>query len=306
MKKNIVNIMKNIIFLLFFSWILYFFSKTIYINYDKIKVFQFHLDIFYFIISIIFYFFFFLSLTFLWKYLLGEKKITFQEIFYINSVSWISKYLPGKVAIILSKVLYLSKRWISKRESFISCVYEQIFQIIASFLISFPFIIYYFLWTQNSSYILLSWIFFLWFTLAIHPFIFNNTLNILLKILKKEPVEKKQFLWVFSIIKYIFWYSLSMILKGLSFVFLVFSITSIWIWDIPFLIFAWVFAGVVGIVSVFAPNGLWVREWVLAFLLQFILPVEISIIISILSRLWSTLCDGLIWLYVGGEKLRNK
>lgn len=298
--------MKNIIFLLFFSWILYFFSKTIYTNYDKIKDFEFSFNFMYLFISIIFYFLFFLSLTLLWKYLLNEKKIAFRDIFYINSVSWISKYLPGKVAMILTKVLYLSEKWITKRTSFISCIYEHIFQIIASFLISFPFIIYYFLWTQNSSYILLSWIFFLWFTLAIHPFIFNNTLNILLKILKKEPVEKKQFLWVFSIIKYIFWYSLSMIVKGLSFVFLVFSITSIWIWDIPFLIFAWVFAGVVGIVSVFAPNGLWVREWVLAFLLQFILPVEISIIISILSRLWSTLCDGLIWLYVGIEKLKIK
>lgn len=306
MKKNIVNIIKNIIFFLFLTGILYFFSKTIYINYDKIKDFEFHFNLPYLFLSVIVYFLFFLSLSVLWKYLLGEKKISFREIFYINSVSWISKYLPGKVAIILTKVLSLSEKWIPKRTSFISCVYEQIFQIIASFLISFPFIIYYFLWTQNSSYVLLSWIFFLWFIVSIHPFVFNNALNILLKILKKEPVEKKQFLWIFAIIKYIFWYSLSMIVKGLSFVFLVFSITNVWIWDIPFLIFAWVFAGVVGIVSVFAPNGLWVREWVLAFLLQFILPVEISIIISILSRLWSTICDGLIWLYVGIEKLKIK
>ncbi len=305
MNKKYLNILKNIIFFLFFGGILYFFSKTIYINYDKIKDFELHFNFLYLFLSILFYFLFFFSLTILWKYLLWEKKITFGEIFYINSVSWISKYLPGKVAMIVTKVLYLNEKWIPKRTSFISCIYEHIFQIIASFFISFPFIIYYFLGTENNSYIWLSWIFFAWFIISIHPFIFNNWLNILLKILKKEPVEKHHFLGIFSIIKYIFWYSLSMIIKGISFAFLVFSITSVWIWDIPFLIFAWVFAGVVGIVSIFAPNWLWVREWVLAFLLQFILPVEISIIISIFSRLWSTLCDWIIWLYVGIEKFKK-
>lgn len=305
MDKKGLHILKNIIFFLFFGGILYFFSKTIYINYDKIKDFQFNLNIFYFILSIIFYFLFFLSLTFLWKYLLWEKKITFKEIFYINSVSWISKYLPGKVAVIVTKVFYLHERWVPKRTSFISCIYEHIFQIIASLAVSFPFIIYYFLGTENNSYIWLSVLFFIWFLISIHPFIFNNALNILLKLLKKDWVEKHHFLGIFSIIKYIFWYSLSMIIKGLSFVFLVLSVTSIWIWDIPFLMFAWVFAGVVGIVSVFAPNWLWVREWVLAFLLQFILPVEISIIISIFSRLWSTLCDWILGIYVGIEKLKK-
>lgn len=300
-----LSLLKNIIFFAFFAGIVYFFSKTIYVNYDKIKDFEFSFNIPYLLLSIIFYFLFFLSLTVLWKYLLWEKKISFREIFYINSLSWISKYLPGKIAMILTKVLYLNEKWIPKRTSFISCIYEHIFQIIASFFISFPFIIYYFSGGENNNYIYLSIVFFIWFIVSIHPFIFNNGLNILLKILKKEPVEKKQFLGISSIIKYLFGYSLSMIVKGISFAFLVLSITSIGVWDIPFLIFAWVFAGVVGIVSIFAPNGLWVREWVLAFLLQFILPVEISIIISILSRLWSTLCDGVIGLYVGIEKFRK-
>ena len=41
MDKKALYILKNIIFFLFFGGILYFFSKTIYINYDKIKDFQF-------------------------------------------------------------------------------------------------------------------------------------------------------------------------------------------------------------------------------------------------------------------------
>lgn len=306
MKKQYLNIIKNIIFYLFLTWIIYFFSKTIYTNYDKIKNFEFEFNFFYLILSVVFYFLFFLSLTVLWKYLLWEKNISFREIFYINSLSWISKYLPWKIAMIITKVLYLNEKWIPKRTSFISCIYEHIFQIIASFFVSFPFIIYYFYWWENSNYLYLSIIFFIWFLISIHPAIFNNWLNILLKILKKEPVEKKQFLWIFSITKFLFWYSLSMIIKWISFAFLVFSLTSVWIWDIPFLIFTWVFAWVVWIVSIFAPNWLWVREWVMAFLLQFIMPVEISIIISIFSRLWSTFCDWIIWIYVWIEKINNK
>lgn len=307
MNKKIFWYLKNIIFILFFAGVIYFFWKTIYTNYDKIKDFEFHFNFFYLFLSIITYLIWYISLWVLWKFLLPKlPKISWKDIFYINWVSWISKYLPGKVAMIVTKVLFLNERWMPKRTAFISCIYEHIFQIIASFFISFPFIIYYFLWTQNESYIFLSVVFFIIFLLWIQPFVFNNALNILLKILKKEPVEKKEFLWITSILKFIWWYSISMILKWISFLILVLSVTSVWIWDFPFLIFAWVFAGVVWIVSVFAPNGLWVREWVLVFLLQFILPVEISIIISILSRLWSTLVDGIIGIYIWVEKLKQK
>ncbi len=302
-----INIGKKIAFILFFVATLYFFWKTISNNYQAVLEYNFSFDIWFLLLSILIYILFYISLTWLWYILLPEReKVLKKEILYINTISWISKYLPGKVAMIITKVLYLEKKGISKRRSLISCIYEHIFQIIASLVVSFPFIFWYFLGTQESNYIILSGLFFIGFLIFIHPKVFNPLLNIGFRLLKKEPVHENEFLWFLSIIQYLAWYCISMIIKWFSFVFLVMSMTSIWIWDVSFLLFAWIFAWVVGIVSIFAPNGLGVREWVLVFLLSFILPVEIAIIISVVSRLWSTLCDWLIWLYIPWFNMNKK
>lgn len=303
--KTILNILKKIIFYVFFIWIFYFFWKSIYNNLDKVLNYDFKFNYSFLILSIVFYILFYLWLTILWKFLLPKNNIRFKEILYINTVSWISKYLPWKLAIIVTKVLYLNEKWIGKRYGFISCIYEQIFQIVGSIFISIPFIFYYFLGTDNNYYTYLSILFFVWFVVSIHPYIFNNVLNIWFRILKKEPLTKTDFLSTISILKYIGSYSIVMIIKWLSFLLLVLSIVYIPVADYTFLVFAWIFAWVIWIISIFAPNWLWVREWVLVFLLNFILPLEISIIISVVSRLWSTIVDGIIWLYILYFKIRK-
>lgn len=316
MNKTIFKIAKKIIFYIFFILIIYFFSKTLYQDFDSIENWDFSINYYYLFLSSFIYLVFFISLWVLWKYLLFNnldkksynKKPSYRNLIYINSISWISKYLPWKVAMILTKVLYLKDNfWINKKTTFISCLYEHIFQIISSFLLSFPFIIYHFSGSENESYIYLSSISFVLLLIFIHPRVFNRVLNKLLKILKKDEVKKENFLSIFQIAKYLLWYSLSMIVKWLSFLFLVMSVISVTsIADISFFIFAWIFAWVIWIVSIFAPNWLWVREWVLVFLLQFIIWLEIAIIISVLSRLWFSLCDILIWAYVWYEKYIRK
>ena len=322
------NYIKNILFYLFFLWILFFFWRTLLENFGEIKDYNFQINILYLFASLITFLIFFWSLGELWWRILinstnqlslswilslkskGKRQksahISNTEIHYINAISWISKYIPGKVAMVATKVLYLEKKWITKKESFISCLYEHIFQIISSFLLSLPLIIYYFWWTQNDIYVLLSSLSLIVWIIIIHPYVFNKALNFSLKLFKKSPLEKKHFLSLSQILKYILGYSISMILKWISFVFLVASITQIWwVQDIVFYTFAWIFAGVIWIISIFAPNGLWVREWVLTLILTLVLPLEIAILISIWSRLWFSLCDGVIGVGILWVKLRK-
>ncbi len=293
-------------FYTFFFWILYFFWKTLYSNFVEIKDFDFQINSFYLFLSLLSFLTFFYSLWILWKGLLNKDQITNSHIHYINAISWISKYIPWKVAMIATKVLYLEKKWITKKESFLSCLYEHIFQIISSFLLSLPFIIYYFWWTQHNIYVILSSLSLMIWISIIHPFIFNKTLNFLLKLFKKTPLDKKYFLPLKQILKYLFWYSLSMILKWISFVFFVASLTQVSsINDIVFYAFAWIFAWAIWIIAIFAPNWLWVREWVLTLLLTLVLPLEIAILISVWSRLWFSLCDWVIGLWILWMKLRK-
>jgi uncharacterized membrane protein YbhN (UPF0104 family) len=48
------------------------------------------------------------------------------------------------------------------------------------------------------------------------------------------------------------------------------------------------FASLIGMLSVFVPSGLGVREGILIFMLSQIMPVEVAIIISVSARLWFT------------------
>ena len=50
-------------------------------------------------------------------------------------------------------------------------------------------------------------------------------------------------------------------------------------------------AGTIGILALFAPSGIGVRESVLAVLLPVIMPVSYAAVIVIISRLWETMIE---------------
>jgi hypothetical protein len=50
-------------------------------------------------------------------------------------------------------------------------------------------------------------------------------------------------------------------------------------------------AGAVGILSIFAPSGLGVRESVQLLLLPLVMPAEVGLVVTIAARLWSIAVD---------------
>jgi uncharacterized membrane protein YbhN (UPF0104 family) len=55
------------------------------------------------------------------------------------------------------------------------------------------------------------------------------------------------------------------------------------------------FSSTLGLIALFAPSGLGVREGALVYLLGFIMPTPVAVILSILTRIWMTLIEiGLI------------
>jgi hypothetical protein len=283
----------------FLIWIAYFFWVTLFENFEKLQGFDISPNYSYLFVSLVIFLVFFFSLWVLWQYILNSPHIITRDIHYINAVSWISKYIPWKVAMIATKVLYLKKKWIPKKVSFISCLYEHAFQIISSFVLCLPFIAYYFWWTPQSHYVYLSWIAIIFWILILHPIVFNRLINYGLSLLKKPLLNSWHFLSWKQIFWYTLWYAFSMILKWISFVFFVASITPISTFqEVIFYSFAWIFAWVIGILAIFTPNGIGVREWVLTALLTLLLPIELAILLSIWSRVWFSLCDGVIWLWV--------
>jgi hypothetical protein len=58
-----------------------------------------------------------------------------------------------------------------------------------------------------------------------------------------------------------------------------------------FLAGAFSFASMLGILALFAPSGLGVREGVLALFLRRIMPESVALVVSVASRVWVTLVE---------------
>lgn len=87
------------------------------------------------------------------------------------------------------------------------------------------------------------------------------------------------------------------VVNGVGFYLLIISVTSYSPRYLPLAAGAFVLAGVVGMISVFAPAGLGVREGVLVAILQTTMPVELAVLISVAARVWATVIDVVL---VGG------
>ena len=66
-------------------------------------------------------------------------------------------------------------------------------------------------------------------------------------------------------------------------------------------------SAIIGIISIFAPSGIGVREGVMILGLGLIMPNEYAVIIGVVSRLWATVAE--LILVLGGfsaEKIRKR
>lgn len=104
-------------------------------------------------------------------------------------------------------------------------------------------------------------------------------------------------------------FAVTFTLNGLGLYLLIISLTSYSVGYLPLVMGAFALAGVIGIVSVFAPAGLGVREGILVAVLQTTMPVEMAALVSLVARVWAVAVDLLVvggsfaFDYVSGERL---
>jgi uncharacterized membrane protein YbhN (UPF0104 family) len=75
-----------------------------------------------------------------------------------------------------------------------------------------------------------------------------------------------------------------------------------------FLTGALAISSTLGLIAIFAPSGLGVREGALVYILSFMMATPVAVIISILTRVWITLIEiGLIGMvYLIGQLQQGK
>lgn len=221
--------------------------------------------------------------------------------------SQLGKYLPGKVWLLLGRFYLYDSRGKSRKAITVALYLEAVTLIMAAglvFLLSLLFlkeVESFTLGIPLPGVILL----FLLCLFSLHPRVLEKIFNTVLVRLKREPfhipISYPQILWILTVCV------LSWVIGGVGFYVFVDSVWNISFEHILFLTGALAISSTVGLLALFAPSGLGVREGVLVYLLSSIMPGSVAVILSILTRLWMTLIEiGLIGVVYLLDKFRKK
>ena len=271
--------------------VFYFLISFFLDNYNQIKNVEITFDYLYLFVSISFFSVFLVNLALIW-YLITKIfgcNLGIQRTIVYWFYSMLGKYIPGKLFLILGRVYLYDKNKIDNKKIIFSIALEIVCGLVAALIvaqISIPFLI-----NAGATVIDIKYFYILIILTLItaHPKIIIFLVNIYNKISKKPELSIN--IKYSNVLLIILLFSINYFVLGLAFYYLVTSIYFISIENYLFLTSAYVLAGTIGILALFAPSGIGVRESVLAVLLPIIMPVSYAAVIVIISRLWETLIE---------------
>ena len=209
--------------------------------------------------------------------------------------SQLGKYLPGKVWLLLSRFYFYESKGKSKKAISIALYFETVTVIAAACLIFLAALIF-----HNEKWPISPWGQSVWLFpllllgfVSLHPRVLQKILNWVLIRFKREPlslsISYSDILWI------LFVCIISWIVGGIGFYFFVNSVYPMAPQYILFLTGALAISSTLGLIALFAPSGLGVREGALVYILSFMMATPVAVILSVLTRIWMTLIEiGLI------------
>ena len=288
MKKKLIQAVKIIFFLL----VLFFLGKYFLENWEEIQQIQWNINTGNLILSFLLYFCYIITLASLWHYItkLNQCEISHYDavIAYLYSIP--GKYIPGKVFMLAARFPPYEKQNKPLRKITICFLLENACTLLGA---AFLFLMSLFFFPNDllEKYKYWTILLIILFFICIHPKILNFFLKILGKLAKKDmeiPVTYPEML------KTVLFFILNWLVAGAGFYLLVKSV-----YPVP--ASQWLYTGgiyglstIIGILALFAPSGLGVREGILTAGLCLIMPEEYALTISLISRLWQTVAEILL------------
>jgi len=274
-----------------------FLGKMVWNNWNQVKDVPFTLQLIPFILSTLIFAFSYFIQVWAWYMITLKMGIaipireTLESWFY----SQLGKYLPGKIWVLLGRIYYYESRGKSKKSISVALYFEMVTVLMAGGFIFLASLIFFgeigpfYSWGQTGWLIPL----FLLGLVILHPSLLQKILNWVLVRLNREPISLSisylDVLWILFIC------IVAWMVGGIGFYLFIDSVYPVAPQFILFLTGALAISSTLGLIAVFAPSGLGVREGVLVYLLSFIMATPVAVIISILTRLWMTLIEiGLI------------
>lgn len=302
-----MKIINHKIFRTIFAWaiiglIVYFFGKALINNWGQLQDVGLSFNI-WSVLSIIFFAFAVVWTGVLWGKLISQlsnKPVSAEEAIKVHSLSWILKYIPGQAGSLLNKISWAQKNGYSKKLVTVTFLYEHAFLIFASLLLSVPIILVSFFdkASENIS-IFAPMLLALPLLLLVDQKVFYTLLNYLFKVLKRKPIDKEYILKSKQLFYYVLQFLGPRLLNGIGFIFVAASIIHVPEQAYMGLAATYILAGAVGLLAIFVPSGLGVREAVIVLFASQYFSIEVAIVLSLLARLYATLSDAVVALIYG-------
>jgi hypothetical protein len=240
--------------------------------------------------AVLFYFLYKITLASLWHYLtkLNQCGISYFKAITAYLYSILGKYIPGKVFMLLARIPAYEEEGAPIRKVTVCFFLENICTLLGAaflFLISLLFFPNDLLADYKWAAILLVIAFFI----CINPKILNFFLRIVGKIMKKEDMEIP--ITYPQMLRVVLLFIGNWLIVGVGFYMLTCSIYAIPVSELLYAAGVFGLSCIIGILAVFAPSGLGVREGILVLGLSLIMPEEYAVLISVVSRLWMTVSE---------------
>ncbi len=285
-KKKIMKVIKT----LFLIAVAYFLIRYFVRNTEDIKELDIRLDWGVFLVSMLFYFLYKITLATLWHYItvLNQCNIKLKDAVRVYLYSILGKYIPGKVFMLAARLPAYSDAGIPVRKPTICFFIENVCTLLGA---AFLFLISLFFFPNDllQEYMWFVVAFIVLFFIMINPQIINFLLRRFGKFIKKDDLEiPMTYGQMFQVVAL---FIANWFIVGIGFYMLARSIYPVPASQLLYAGGIFGLAAIIGIISIFAPSGIGVRESVIIAGLLLIVPEQYAVIISVVSRLWGTIAE---------------
>lgn len=230
---------------------------------------------------------------------LGAKNLdkAKRQLIYVFAKSWMGRYIPGTAPWILGKIYFASKHGISKNKLAVSSLLEGGLQIAVTMATAFVVLLF----DSRLDVIginlkVVMIVALVGLAVAVSPPVFNRIISIIHKLVRKKNIGKEHLASKETIAKAAASFVISAILSGVSIFFIVKAIDPTLNYsDMLFVFGAANLSGALGMLAIFVPSGIGVRDGIFLALLSVIMPTELALLATVASRLWNVVLDVLFF-----------
>ncbi|TKJ40208.1 hypothetical protein CEE36_09745 [candidate division TA06 bacterium B3_TA06] len=298
--KILKKIIRWIIQILAIGAIGFFLVRTVVRNWHEVADFPWHFNPWLLIASFALLAGTLLFMIVLWRWLLIRlgARISLGSAFRIFSLSSLGRYLPGKVWQVAGMVYLGRKEGVRAEAGVWAAVLAQILAVLSGILLTFAAL---FVEQERMLAPLLARLgirsISLWWLLLpiavilglLHPRIIERITNWILRLLKREPIRFE--LSYPGLLGFFLLYLVSWLLYGTAFYLFLASVNPLPLSDWVVVTGGFAAAYIVGLLAIFVPGGLGVREGLLALFLSSLVGSGVAVALSFGQRLWFTAAE---------------